>query len=399
MPLSADDIAFLQTDRAHAHLDAHASDNLSDVNALRLLTKLRATLSPREAAAVLTTLRLRKKALVKFPYQAPRLLFTDAGLQQASAYLARRYRARQFNSPRLLDLCCGIGADSLAFAVTGREVLGLDINPAAIAVARHNAAVTQLPARFAVADVRAGIPSGYDAIFYDPARRDQQGRRIHHVERYLPPLSLVSQWRAREIAVKLSPGVDLRQIAGYGGALEFISVAGSLSEALLWLHRRSVPPHATLLRGEQVHQLRRAEEASVEISAPRGWLLEPDPSLLRAGLVQTLAQTLDATMLDERIAYLTLDSHSPTPWGRCWRILDWLPFQLKRLRRHLRARGIGRVTVKKRGFAMRPEELIARLRLDGEGDACLLVMTRCRGKPVAILCAEPEIGQAPQDSL
>ena len=399
MPLSLDDIAFLQTDRARARLHAHANDDLSDANALRLLTTLRLKLSPQQAAAVLTTLRLRKRARAKFPRQAQRLLFTDAGLQQASAYLARQYRARCFESPRVLDLCCGIGADSLALAAAGRQVLGLDIDPVAIAVARHNAAVLQRPARFAVADIRAGIPAGYEAIFFDPARRDEQGRRIHHVERYHPPLSLVSRWRAREVAVKLSPGVDLRQIAGYGGALEFISVAGSLSEALLWLHRPPAPPMATLLRDDEAQQMRRIDDAAVDITAPRGWLLEPDPSVLRAGLVQSLARKLDATMLDQRIAYLTADCSRATPWARCWRILDWLPFQLKRLRRHLRARGIGRVTVKKRGFAMSPQELIARLRLDGKGGHCVLVMTRCRGQPIAILCAEPETSQASQDSL
>ena len=399
MPLSADDIAFLQTERASVHLQAHADDDLSDANALRLLTTLRKSLTAPEAAAVLTTLRLRKKATVKFPRHAGRMLFTDAGLQQASALLARQYRASQFESPRLLDLCCGIGADSLAFAASGREVLGLDIDPAAIAAARHNAALRQLPAQFEVADVRAGVPAGYEAIFYDPARRDTQGRRIHQVERYLPPLSLVSQWRAPEIAVKLSPGVELRQIAKYGGALEFVSVAGSLSEALLWLHRPPAPLQATLLRGERAHHLRRVDGAVAEVSEPRQWLLEPDPSVLRAGLVQTLAQTLGASMLDDSIAYLTLDSRSATPWGRSWRILDWLPFQLKRLRSHLRARGIGRVTVKKRGFAMAPDELIARLRLDGKGDGCVLVMTRCRGQPIAILCAEPDVGQAQTDAL
>ena len=323
-------------------MQAHADDDLSDANALRLLTTLRKSLTAPEAAAVLTTLRLRKKATVKFPRHAGRMLFTNAGLQQASALLARQYRARQFESPRLLDLCCGIGADSLAFAASGRAVLGLDIDRAAIAAARHNAALRQLPAQFAVADVRAGVPAGYEAIFYDPARRDTQGRRIHHVERYLPPLSLASQWRAPEIAVKLSPGVELRQIASYGGALDFVSVAGRLSEALLWLHRPPAPPQATP-----------AARGAGASSAARGWgscrsqraapvAAGARPVRAAGRLVQTLAQTLGASMLDHSIAYLTLDSRSATPWGRSWRILDWLPFQLKRLRSHLRARGIGR---------------------------------------------------------
>ncbi|MCY3779658.1 MAG: SAM-dependent methyltransferase, partial [Chloroflexi bacterium] len=66
---------------------------------------------------------------------------------------------------------------------------------------------------------------------------------------------------------------------------------------------------------------------------------------------------------------------------------DWMPFQLKRLRRYLADRGVGRVTVKKRGFPLTPEELIARLRLKGD-ESRVLVMTRHNGKPVAIVCEE-----------
>ena len=68
-------------------------------------------------------------------------------------------------------------------------------------------------------------------------------------------------------------------------------------------------------------------------------------------------------MLDETIAYLTLDLKTDTPWGRYWQVMDWMPFQLKRLRRHLVERGAGKLTVKKRGFPLAPEDLIVRLRL------------------------------------
>lgn len=73
--------------------------------------------------------------------------------------------------------------------------------------------------------------------------------------------------------------------------------------------------------------------------------------------------------------------------------LDWMPFQLKRLRRYLAHRGVGRLTVKKRGFPMSPEELIARLRLKDGRESRVLVMTRHRGQPIAIICREPTIGQ------
>lgn len=391
MALCPDDIAFLRSERGHRCLAAYADSDISDTNTLPLLTSLRKSLSLAEASAVLTTLRLRKRAVAKFPRFAGDMLFTEAGLQQASHPLARRYRAGLVESTDVLDVCCGIGGDSLAFAEAGKEVLGLDIDPVRIAIARHNAATMGRCAAFQVADATRAIPSGFDGIFFDPGRRDRQGRRLRHVELYQPPLSLVRGWQADEIFVKLSPAVDLRQLASYGGQVEFISAKGQLTEALLWLHLAPSPPRATLLGDDGARHLTRGHPAGIEITAPRTWLFEPDPAVLRAGLVQDLAQELGASMIDDTIAYLTMDARLETLWGRYWKILDWMPFQLKRLRRYLIERGVGRVTVKTRGFAMTPDELIARLRLRGGDQARVLTMTRRRGKPIAIVC-EPRIG-------
>lgn len=97
-------------------------------------------------------------------------------------------------------------------------------------------------------------------------------------------------------------------------------------------------------------------------------------------------------MLDETIAYLTMDLKTDTPWGRYWQVMDWMPFQLKRLRRHLVERGAGKLTVKKRGFPLAPEDLIVRLRLKSGSESRVLVMTRHNGKPIAIICEDPSFG-------
>ena len=62
-----------------------------------------------------------------------------------------------------------------------------------------------------------------------------------------------------------------------------------------------------------------------------------------------------------------------------------LPFNLKKLRALLRARGVGRVTVKKRGSAVEPETLARQLRGPGAGVA-VVVVTRVAGAPTAIVC-------------
>lgn len=360
---------------------------------LRLLTLLRRELSAEQARAAVEMARLRQKAVDKFGADASQMFFTREALEQASDPRIRKYRAERIAEARrinIIDVCCGIGSDSLTFAKPGAEVLGLERDPVRVAVARHNAVVLGLSsARFEVADVRDGLPFTPDVIFYDPARRDAQGRRIYHVEYYQPPLSLVKSWDAPRVAVKLSPGVDLAQLNTYQGAVEFISVEGDLKEAVLWLgDAAGSVPRATLILGDAIYHFQGEHGASAApFSEPRRWLIEPDPGLLRAGLVQDVAVQCGGYMLDETIAYFTSDERPDSPWVRVWEVLDWMPFNLKRLRSYLRERSVGTVTVKKRGVAMTPETLIPQLKLRGDNSRTL-VLTRFQGQPVVIVCRD-----------
>ncbi|MFN8562172.1 MAG: class I SAM-dependent methyltransferase [Anaerolineae bacterium] len=107
----------------------------------------------------------------------------------------RQYRVRDvFPGQTIVDACCGIGADSMAFAQARGDVIGLDIDPLRVAMARLNAEALGVDARFEVADVCDGVPDA-DLIFFDPGRRGNNGKRIFDVERYQPPLSTIRGWQ------------------------------------------------------------------------------------------------------------------------------------------------------------------------------------------------------------
>ena len=119
-------------------------------------------------------------------------------------------------------------------------------------------------------------------------------------------------------------------------------------------------------------------------SEPLAYFYEPDPAVLRAGLVVNLAAQLDAFQLDPDIAYLTAEHQQPTPFARAWAVEAWFPFGLKRLRAYLRERRVGRVTVKKRGSPLQPEALIHDLRLSGDQER-VVFLTHLRGAPVVVI--------------
>lgn len=107
----------------------------------------------------------------------------------------------------------------------------------------------------------------------------------------------------------------------------------------------------------------------------------------RAGLVAEVGELVDGRLLDPTIAYLTSDAPPETPFGTAYVVTDVLPFGVKRLRTLLRARGVGPLTVKKRGTAVTPEELRRQLRLTGDR-AATVVLTRVAGEQ-SVLLVEP----------
>jgi hypothetical protein len=224
-------------------------------------------------------------------------------------------------------------------------------------------------------------------MFFDPERRANH-HRVYSVSEYTPSLAVVNSWlgRVSGLGVKISPGVDLVELADFNAEVEFISLNGELKEAVLWFGSlKSTSRRATILPGG--YTLTVDHQDKLLLSEPRAYLYEPDPAILRAGFVEMLGTRLDAFQLDPQIAYLTGDHLHESPFARVWPVEDWMPFQLKRLRAYLRERGIGKVTVKKRGSPLQPEELIRDLRLDGNEEKTLF-LTQLQDRPIVVICGD-----------
>jgi hypothetical protein len=63
---------------------------------------------------------------------------------------------------------------------------------------------------------------------------------------------------------------------------------------------------------------------------------------------------------------------------------DVLPYQVKTLRTYLRDRGVGVLTVKKRGSPVDPAELRRQLRLHGDAEATI-ALTKVDGRPSVLV--------------
>ncbi|GAA2583170.1 class I SAM-dependent methyltransferase [Microbacterium binotii] len=348
---------------------------------------------PDLVSAVVGQARLRARAAAKFGPFAGRMLFTPAGLEQATRLsVAARHagRFRDAGRRRIADLGCGIGGDALGFAALGLEVAAVDADEATAAVAAYNLApfgdtVTVSHARAEDVDLR-----DRDAVWLDPARRPVGGSHSDRLraDEYSPALSWAFELAERmPTGIKLGPGFDRDNIPD-GVEAQWISVDGSTIELVLFsreLARDGVRRAALVVRGDQVHELTSAHDAEDVDPRPLGaFLHEPDGAVIRARLIGDVARSLDAGTLDERIAYLTSDEAVTSPFVQSFRVREQLPADEKKLARALRERGIGTLEIKKRGVDVDPAQLRTRLKLKGEASATLL-LTRIGDRRTAIL--------------
>jgi SAM-dependent methyltransferase len=318
------------------------------------------------------------------------MFFTRDALEQASGERVAAACAARFAGCNLAaDLGCGIGGDTIALA-RHADVLALDHDPLRLAIARANARACGVEGRVRLlrADYLDGDLPRLEAAFCDPGRRTERGR-IFDVRRYDPPLPKVLEL-ARSIprlAIKVAPGIRDEDLPESCEA-EFLQDGGDLKQGVLWLGKFATARRRATLLPEGA-TLTDAPADSVTVTEPAAVLYEPEPAVIRAHLVERLARALDATKLDERIAYLTADEVRPTPFATAYRVNEWMPFNLKRLRRRLQDLRVGRVVVKKRGSPLEPEELERTLALDGS-EQRVLVLTRVNGRHAVLICSGPE---------
>jgi hypothetical protein len=341
-------------------------------------------------AAVLSQSRLRARAESKFGPFAARMLFTEAGLEQATRLKVAALHAGRFQSAGLkwiADLGCGIGADALAIAALDLEVTAVEKDEVTAAIAAYNLAPWS-NARVEHADATEFDLAGVDGVYLDPARRDSV-RRLSNPSDWTPSLDFAFDIATRyPTGIKLGPGVD-RDLIPEDAEAQWVSVGHDVVELGLWfgaVARPGIRRAALVLGDTGSAELTAGEDSPDADLGPLGeYIYEPDGSVIRARLIGDLARQLNATMISDSIAYLSSDEAVSTPFASCFRVTETFPFDERRLKKELAARGIGTLEIKKRGVDVDPALLRKKLSLKGSKSATL-ILTRVAGRHTALLC-------------
>ena len=350
-------------------------------------------------AAALRLVEARRKGLGKFE-RADRMWLDPVGVEQATAEVVARHKARRFGEGGVVvDLCSGIGGDAIARASANR-VIAVDLDAGMTRRGTWNAGVHGVADRLMVVRARAEafpIPTGA-RVHVDPDRRAAgRGRaRAKAVADYEPGVDFLRGLPARVPggAIKLGPSSDfLAHFGGPGFELEVVSLGGECKEVTAWfgdladprVRRRAtaLPQGATWTDRDGASGRARAP-GSVE-----GWVFDPDPALIRSGLLDGFAASRGLARIAAGVDLLTGPSRDDSPFLAAFEVVELFPLDLKILRREVAERGLGPLEIKTRGLETSPENYRERLRPPGPNPATLILIAGRSDPSRAILARRP----------
>ncbi|MCR5003316.1 MAG: class I SAM-dependent methyltransferase [Bacteroidales bacterium] len=312
-----------------------------------------------EKDVAIYTLEGRKKIRAKVPswYENQDIIYpTRLCTEQCSSEFTAAYKAEllqrilRFRPGTIADLTSGLGVDVAAFNQVASKVLYNDMNPALVEAAKHNFGALGIEnvefSNVAVDENTVGeiLKDGWDIVFLDPARRDDQGRKVFLIEDCQPDvlklLPIIYRY-AKNVVLKLSPMADITMVAerlGNVRSIHVVASAGECKELLVHLDRDYVGEYELVLNedGEICHIYKNAEKdskaqiASTTEDLENKILFEPGKSLAKAGLFNWTSERFK--LIKAGVNTHIYFGYEPVHLGKNYRIEKVLPLDKQGLK-------------------------------------------------------------------
>ena len=339
------------------------------------------------AREVATQVKYLQRARTKLPmlYDArciiPQRAFEQSSSQQCAA-------AKRIGGESLLDLTCGLGIDSIAFAQRFKRVVAIERDEVLAEVVRENLRrlnVTNIAVVTSSAeDYITSCNEHFDWVYADPDRRTAEGRRVVRLEDCSP--NMLELWPAIEriskrVAIKNSPLFDVDEAFRLFGdcSVEVISLGGECKEVMIYVDGAE-PRLVAEAVGVGRYEVSRDEALKASLSShdfaaeEYRYLIVPDVALQKARLTASALQGKADIWSNNSFGFARQKTEGVL--GRTEKIISVEEYDSKALRRELKGKG---VDIMMRDFPTSLDEVRRKCGLRS-GNTHRIALTRIGGK-------------------
>jgi hypothetical protein len=191
---------------------------------------------------------------------------------------------------------------------------------------------------------------------------------------------------ARGGAIKVGPASNWPQhFATRSCEIELVSLAGECREATIWfgeLAGKSTRRATNLTTGESLTG--NPSVSSRTITPLDAYICEPDPAVIRAGIIETLAEDHSLSRIDYDEEYLTASQKPETSLVTPFAVEAILPAGLKHIRRYFVSQPRHHYEIKCRRLPVDIESVRRRLPL-GDGPPSTIIFCRVAEQSRAVI--------------
>lgn len=380
----------------------------ADADAYKLLLKAESNLSFDKSFAILQ-IECRQRSKNKIPklLQHERFLFPKAiSAEQCTHEEVARFHSSLFRlNDHVLDMTMGLGVDDYYTSQCVKNVTAVELDPEIAEVGAYNFAFLAHNVKVVNADsveyLKQLVDKRFNAIFIDPARRGDGGKRLYGFADCQPDvlslLPLIRQHCSR-LYIKASPMLDvtqsMRKLGEHLADVWAVSVKNECKELLFKLDFDEIQPSVTFYAmnydGDEWQRFEselcgpNAQDTSSYNIEDSFYLYEPNASIMKLGCYNAVAQAFGVSQLAPSSHLMVSDSPVADFPGRQFRILEVVPFKGKEIKSL--SKRYPQLNVATRNFRLSADELKKRLATKDGGDTYLFGTTLANGGQVLVLC-------------
>ena len=344
--------------------------------------------------------RIKAKSKTPFLYHKEGIVYPPKiSMEQCSSEITAHYKAGLVRGKRGVDLTGGLGIDSYFLSKKFEHFDYVEQNNELAALTTHNFLIlgaNNINSHNTSAETFIhSLEEPYDLIYLDPARRDEQQKKVFMFEDCTPNIVRLAPDLFKKsdlIVVKASPLVDIKLAIDELKNVHEVHVVAVNNECkeLLFVLRKDKCNDVSIVCSNyrasiwEKFEFKVSEEESAQsnYSEIRNFIYEPNASILKSGGFKVVGQQLGLNKLHPNTHLYTSDQLQVDFPGRTFEVVDIIKYDKKAFAGVLKS---NKANITTRNFPDSVDKVRQKLRLKDGGSDYLFATTDKNDNKLIIL--------------